>query len=157
MHVIGKGILRFHTVYWPAMLLSSGLPLPTKILCHEYLTIDGKKMSKSLGNIISPVELVDIFGTEATRYLLLSSLPTSKDGDISWDRMKEKYSADLSNSLGNLLQRTLSMINKYEIKIEKDKAYYDYEEEPASGEVATADTMVEEKIKQLSIRKNLGR
>jgi len=156
MHVIGKGILRFHTVYWPAMLLSSGLPLPTKILCHEYLTIDGKKMSKSLGNIISPVELVDIFGTEATRYLLLSSLPTSKDGDISWDRMKEKYSADLSNSLGNLLQRTLSMINKYEIKIEKDKAYYDYEEEPASGEVATADTMVEEKIKQLQFDQALS-
>lgn len=116
IHVVGKGILRFHAIYWIGMLLSAGLKTPTKIICHEYLTMNGKKMSKSIGNIIDPEELVEKYGSDASRYLLLSALPSSKDGDISWDKMDEKYTADLANSLGNLVQRTISMINKYEVK-----------------------------------------
>ncbi len=118
-HIIGKGILRFHAVYWPALLLSAGLKLPKQIYAHEYLTIKGKKMSKSLGNVIYPKEITDKYGRDAARYLLLTSLPYSSDGDITWERMDAKYTADLCNGIGNLTQRTLSMINKYEIQVEK--------------------------------------
>ena len=109
IHIIGKGILRFHAIYWPAMLLSAKLPLPTVIYAHEYLTIDGQKMSKSLGNVIYPHELVERFGKDGTRYLLLSSIPYSKDGDLSWAKMTEKYNADLANGLGNLVSRVMRM------------------------------------------------
>ncbi|MFA4995964.1 MAG: methionine--tRNA ligase [Patescibacteria group bacterium] len=138
IHVIGKGILRFHAVYWTAMLLSAGLPLPTKIISHEYITIDGKKISKSLGNVINPEEVADKFGVDGSRYLLVSSLPSSKDGDISWEKMEEKYKADLSNSLGNLVQRTISMINKYEIKTDRKMRYYSQEEISDADEEKTA-------------------
>lgn len=109
VHVIGKGILRFHAIYWPAMLLSAGIPLPTTIYAHEYLTINGEKMSKSLGNVIYPSELVEKFGIDGTRYLLLTALPYSKDGDLSWDKMIEKYNADLANGLGNLVSRVMKL------------------------------------------------
>jgi methionyl-tRNA synthetase len=111
VHIIGKGILRFHTVYWPAMLLSAGLPIPTTIYAHEYLTVEGKKMSKSLGNVIAPEDLVSSFGVDGARYLLLSSLPYSKDGDLSHSRMVEKYNADLANGLGNLASRIITLAN----------------------------------------------
>ena len=112
VHVIGKGILRFHAIYWPAMLLSAGLPLPSTIYTHEYLTIDGAKMSKSLGNVIYPDELTERFGKDGTRYLRLSSLPYSKDGDLSWSKMTEKYNADLANGLGNLVSRVMKLSEK---------------------------------------------
>ncbi len=128
IHVIGKGILRFHAVYWVAMLLSAGLPIPTKIISHEYITIDGKKISKSLGNVINPEEVAEKFGVDGSRYLLVSSLPSTKDGDISWEKMEEKYKADLSNSLGNLVQRTIAMINKYQVKTDRAMRYYSQDE-----------------------------
>ncbi|NTW90207.1 MAG: methionine--tRNA ligase [Candidatus Moranbacteria bacterium] len=109
VHVIGKGILRFHAIYWPAMLLSAKLPLPTEIYTHEYLTIDGQKMSKSLGNVLYPAELVERFGKDGARYLLLTALPYSKDGDLSWAKMTEKYNADLANGLGNLVSRVMRL------------------------------------------------
>ncbi|MGB4833599.1 MAG: methionine--tRNA ligase [Candidatus Moraniibacteriota bacterium] len=115
VHVIGKGILRFHAIYWPAMLLSAGLPLPTTIYAHEYLTINGQKMSKTLGNVIYPDELVEKFGVDGTRYLLLTSLPYSKDGDLSWEKMTEKYNADLANGLGNLVSRVMKLSEKLEV------------------------------------------
>ncbi|OPZ22357.1 MAG: Methionine--tRNA ligase [bacterium ADurb.BinA186] len=118
IHVVGKGILRFHAIYWIAMLLSADLPLPTAVLSHEYLTINGEKISKSLGNVINPEEVVDKFGVDGARYVLLTSLPWSKDGDVNWERMTVKYSSDLANNIGNLVQRTISMINKYEIQVE---------------------------------------
>lgn len=114
VHVIGKGILRFHAIYWPAMLLSADLPLPTTIYAHEYLTINGQKMSKSLGNVIYPDELVEKYGVDGTRYLLLTALPYSKDGDLSWEKMTEKYNADLANGLGNLVSRVVRLAHDME-------------------------------------------
>ena len=118
LHIIGKGIMRFHAVYWLAMLLSANLPLPSEIYIHEYLTIDGQKMSKTLGNVIYPEDLVKKYGADGTRYLLLSALPYTSDGDISWQKMDMKFNADLANGLGNLTNRTLMMIKKYGLKSE---------------------------------------
>jgi len=112
VHIIGKGILRFHAIYWPAMLLSADLPLPTAIYTHEYLTINGQKISKSLGNVIHPDELVEKFGVDGTRYLLMTALPYNKDGDLSWEKMTEKYNADLANGLGNLVSRVIKLSEK---------------------------------------------
>jgi len=127
VHVIGKGILRFHAIYWPAMLLSANVLVPTKILSHEYLTINGQKVSKTLGNIINPEEVVEKFGIDGARYVLLTSLPSLKDGDITWGRMTEKYNADLANGLGNLISRVIKLGEKLKTQPLK--------ENPASVEV----------------------
>ncbi len=108
-HVIGKGILRFHAVYWPAMLLSAKLPIPHNVYAHEYFTVEGQKMSKSLGNVLAPVDLTQRYGVDGARYILLSAMPYTKDGDISYDRADAKYNADLANGLGNLASRIITL------------------------------------------------
>src|SRR5262249_18403469 len=113
VHVIGKGILRFHAVYWPAMLLSAGVPLPTTIYVHGYITVEGQKISKSLGNVVDPVELVERYGAEAVRYYLLREIPAAEDGDFTQERFLRAYNGDLANNLGNLLNRVVSMVNRY--------------------------------------------
>jgi methionyl-tRNA synthetase len=105
LHVIGKDINRFHTVYWPAMLLSAGLPLPKEILIHGFVYTKGEKMSKSVGNVIDPFEFAKEYGVEALRYFLLSQIPIDADGDFTLERFKEVYNADLANGLGNLISR----------------------------------------------------
>ena len=112
-HVIGKGITRFHAVYWPAILLSAGLPLPARILVHGYLTADGRKISKSLGNAIDPSVYAERFGTDALRYFLLRHIRTTEDGDISLERFEAAYKSELAGQFGNLVHRTLSMIERY--------------------------------------------
>lgn len=104
-HVIGKGILRFHAVYWIGMLLSAGLPLPTREFVHGYLTINKEKISKSIGNVISPDVVVEKYGVDATRYYLLREIPSFADGDFSYTRFNEIYNSDLANNLGNLVSR----------------------------------------------------
>ncbi|MDX9971962.1 MAG: methionine--tRNA ligase [FCB group bacterium] len=104
-HVIGKGVNRFHTVYWPAMLLSAGLPVPEQVFVHGYITINGQKISKSLGNVIDPVSQVEQYGVDAVRYYLLRAVSPYEDGDFSETRFKEVYNADLANNLGNLARR----------------------------------------------------
>lgn len=111
-HVIGKDIMRFHVIYWPAFLLSAGLPLPTEVFIHGHFTVEGQKMSKSLGNVIAPEELVKEYGIDAVRYALLRDLPCGEDGDVSRARLDERY-AELANSLGNLVGRVAAMANKY--------------------------------------------
>ena len=105
LHVIGKGIVRFHAIYWPAILTSAGLPLPTGEFVHGYVTAEGQKISKSLGNIIDPFDLVNKFGQEAVRYYLLREIPAWGDGDFSISRFKELYNGELANGLGNLVAR----------------------------------------------------
>ncbi|GIW61344.1 MAG: methionine--tRNA ligase [Patescibacteria group bacterium] len=105
LHVIGKGIIRFHAVYWPAILLSAGLKLPKKLFVHEYFTVKGQKMSKTLGNVINPVDIVEKYGTDALRYYCLAKISPFQDGDFSEEKLKEAYNADLANGLGNLVAR----------------------------------------------------
>ncbi|MCK4525214.1 MAG: methionine--tRNA ligase, partial [Candidatus Andersenbacteria bacterium] len=114
IHVIGKDILRFHTAIWPAMLLSIGLPLPKKIFVHGFITSDGKKMSKSVGNVIDPFEVIDKYGVDALRYYLLKEIPSGGDGDFSYKRFEELYQADLANGIGNLTARIITLGVKIE-------------------------------------------
>jgi len=109
IHCIGKDILRFHAIYWPAMLLSLSLPLPKTILVHGFITVEGQKMSKSLGNVIDPFELVKKYGQDAVRYYLLREIPTTKDGDFSYSKFEKRYNDDLAKGLGNLVARVLGL------------------------------------------------
>jgi methionyl-tRNA synthetase len=113
LHLLGKDIIKFHCALWPAMLMSAGLPLPKQIWAHGFFTINGEKMSKSLGNVVDPVELGKIYGHDALRYFLLREMKLGEDGDFSLNRLKERYDKDLANDLGNLLQRVLTMTEKY--------------------------------------------
>ncbi len=113
VHVIGKDILRFHAVYWPAMLLAAHEPLPTTIYVHEFLTVGGEKISKSLGNVVDPMAITREFGTDALRYWLLREMQRTEDGDFTPERLVRRYNDDLANDLGNLLNRTVSMIGRY--------------------------------------------
>ena len=113
VHVVGKGIIRFHAVYWPAMLMSAGVPLPTTLFVHGYYTVDGRKMGKSLGNSIDPVTLVHKYGNEALRHFFLAGTHPTLDGDFSIESFEARYNADLANDLGNLLNRTVTMIGRY--------------------------------------------
>src|SRR3989344_1741917 len=122
VHVIGKGIYRFHTVYWPAMLLSADLPLPKSVLVHGYITIEGQKMAKSLGNVVDPEPLINRFGADPIRYYLLKEIPTQSDGDYSEKRFKEVYNADLANGLGNLVSRLTTLCEKDKLSGIKPKA-----------------------------------
>lgn len=112
LHVIGKDIIRFHTVYWPAFLMSAGIDVQHRVFAHGFLTVDGQKMSKSLGNVVDPFELADEFGVDQLRYFLLREVSFGQDGDYSRDKLVNRVNADLANNLGNLAQRSLSMINK---------------------------------------------
>lgn len=114
-HVIGKDINRFHTVYWPAMLLSAGLPTPKTVLVHGFVQSGGEKMSKSLGNVVDPFEISEKYGLEPFRYFMLSQIPTTDDGDFTEERFKEVYNADLANGLGNLVARVARLCEKIEL------------------------------------------
>jgi methionyl-tRNA synthetase len=113
LHLIGKDIVRFHTIYWPIMLMALDIPLPKQVFGHPWLLQGESKMSKSKGNVIYADDLVDIFGVDAVRYYVLHEIPYDNDGSITWDLLVEKINSDLANVLGNLVNRTISMSNKY--------------------------------------------
>jgi methionyl-tRNA synthetase len=110
--MIGKDIIRFHTVYWPAFLLSAGLELPKRVFAHGFINVKGEKMSKSVGNVIDPIALVDEFGVDQVRYFLLREVPFGQDGSYSEEGIVSRINSDLANELGNLAQRSLSMVAK---------------------------------------------
>jgi methionyl-tRNA synthetase len=113
LHVIGKGIIRFHAIYWPAMLLSAGLELPKSIFVHGYVTVDGQKLSKSLGNVVDPNEMVDKYGLDSFRYFILREIPPFSDGDFSEKVLVERTNNELVANIGNFIYRTLSFIHRY--------------------------------------------
>ena len=113
LHLIGKDIIRFHTIYWPIFLMALDLPLPKQVFGHPWLLMNGGKMSKSKGNIIYADDLVDMFGVDAVRYFLLHEMPYDNDGNLTWELVCERNNSDLANVLGNLVNRTISMSNKY--------------------------------------------
>ncbi|MDD4785130.1 MAG: methionine--tRNA ligase [Candidatus Shapirobacteria bacterium] len=125
LHLLGKEILWFHTVIWQAMLLSAKIELPKKTYTHSFYMIDGQKMSKSLGNVISPQQLVDLFGVEGSKYLIARSFPSENDSDVGINRFKEKYNADLANNLGNLVSRVAKLAEGQ--KTEEEKFEFDGE------------------------------
>jgi methionyl-tRNA synthetase len=112
-HLIGKDILRFHAVYWPALLMAAGIELPRHIFVHGYLLLDGEKMSKSLGNVLDPFAVIDRFGADALRFYVLREVPFGQDGSVSTTSFELRYETELANELGNLANRTLSMLERY--------------------------------------------
>lgn len=112
LHIVGKDILRFHAIYWPAFLMAADLPMPKRVFAHGWWTIDGEKMSKSLGNVVKPEDLVNEFGLDQTRYFLMKEISFGQDGNFSKASMQNRINSELANNIGNLAQRTLSFINK---------------------------------------------
>lgn len=125
LHLIGKDILRFHTIYWPIILMALDLPLPKKIFGHPWLLTDNDKMSKSKGNVIYADDLVDLFGVDAVRYYLLKEIPYANDGNLTYELLIDVINSDLANTLGNLVQRTISMANKYFGGVVNNKGVYE--------------------------------
>jgi methionyl-tRNA synthetase len=113
VHLIAKDILRFHTVYWPALLMAAGIELPKKVFVHGYLLMDGEKMSKSLGNVLDPFEVIERFGADALRFYLLRDVPFGQDGSVSTASFEQRYESELANDYGNLASRTIAMILRY--------------------------------------------
>ena len=112
-HLLAKDILRFHCVYWPALLLSAGYEPPKQLFVHGYLHFDDRKISKSLGNVIDPLELVDVYGADAVRFWAARAVSFGQDGNVSVDDVRERYERELANDLGNLVSRTTAMIARY--------------------------------------------
>ena len=138
VHVIGKDIIRFHTIYWPIFLMALGLPLPKRVFGHPWLLMGGDKMSKSRGNVIYADELVKIFGVDAVRYFVLNDMPFEGDGNITWELICDRVNADLANTYGNLVSRTAAMARKYFGGVLADKGAA----EPVDAEVkAMAETL----------------
>ena len=133
LQVVGKDVLRFHTIIWPAMLMGLGLPFPKTILAHGHISSGGRKMSKTIGNVVDPNEIIDNYGMDAFRYYFARHIPTLQDGDFTWERFEIAYNTELGNDLGNLVQRVASMITKYQAGVIGDvtqnehdmRAYHD--------------------------------
>ena len=121
---VGKDILRFHAIIWPAMLLGLGLPLPKTLVSHGFILADGQKMSKSIGNVVDPVEVLEKHGVDAFRYYFLRHVDTFSDGDFTWEKFEDAYNNELANDLGNLVQRLATLAAKNEIRIEKEEMVF---------------------------------
>ena len=151
LHLIGKDIIRFHTIYWPIFLMSLDLPLPKQVFGHPWLLQGDGKMSKSKGNVIYADDLVDFFGVDAVRYFVLHEMPFENDGVITWELMVERLNSDLANTLGNLVNRTISMSNKYFGGIVANKGVTEPVDEELKAVALTTPGKVTEKMEQLRV------
>lgn len=151
LHLIGKDIIRFHTIYWPIFLMALGLPLPKQIFGHPWLLQGDGKMSKSKGNVLYADELVDFFGVDAVRYFVLHEMPFDNDGVISWELLVERINSDLANTLGNLVNRTISMTNKYFGGVVTDKGVAADVDADLKAVVENTPKAVDEKMNDLRV------
>ena len=151
LHLIGKDILRFHTIYWPIMLMALGLPLPKQVFGHPWLLQGDGKMSKSKGNVLYADDLVDEFGVDAVRYFVLHEMPFENDGVITWELMVERMNSDLANTLGNLVNRTISMSNKYFDGVVKDAGVSEPVDDELKAVINAAPGKVTEKMDKLRV------
>ena len=151
LHLIGKDIIRFHTIYWPIFLMALDLPLPKQVFGHPWLLQGDGKMSKSKGNVIYADDLVELFGVDAVRYFVLHEMPFENDGVITWDLMVERLNSDLANTLGNLLNRTVSMSNKYFGGVVADKGVSDTMDEDLKQVVLSTVDKVNAKMNDLRV------
>ena len=151
LHLIGKDIIRFHTIYWPIILMALGEPLPKQVFGHPWLLQGGDKMSKSKGNIIYADDLVDLFGVDAVRYFVLHEMPFENDGVITWELMVERMNSDLANTLGNLVNRTISMTNKYLGGVAQDLGVSEPVDDDLKALVTGTAARVEEKMDKLRV------
>ena len=151
LHLIGKDIIRFHTIYWPIFLMALDLPLPKQVFGHPWLLQGGEKMSKSKGNVIDADDMADLFGVDATRYFVLHEMPFENDGIITWDLVIERYNSDLANILGNLVNRTISMSNKYFDGVVKSTGVTEEVDADLKAVVTSARDKVAEKMKNLRV------
>ena len=151
LHLIGKDIIRFHTIYWPIFLMALDLPLPKQIFGHPWLLQGDGKMSKSKGNVLYADELVDFFGVDAVRYFVLHEMPFENDGVISWELMVERMNSDLANTLGNLVNRTVSMTNKYFGGTVTDKGAAEEVDAELKAVMENVPKLVEDKMNELRV------
>ena len=151
LHLIGKDILRFHTIYWPIMLMALGLPLPKQVFGHPWLLQSDGKMSKSKGNVIYADDLVNVFGVDAVRYFMLHEMPFESDGVVGWELMVERMNSDLANVLGNLVNRTISMTNKYLDGVVEDKDVVEDVDASLKEKVLSTSKAVEDKMDHLRV------
>nr|WP_295278618.1 methionine--tRNA ligase [uncultured Blautia sp.] len=151
LHLIGKDIIRFHTIYWPIFLMSLDLPLPKQVFGHPWLLQGDGKMSKSKGNVIYADELVDFFGVDAVRYFVLHEMPFDNDGVITWELMVERMNSELANTLGNLVNRTISMSNKYFGGVVENKGVTDPVDDDMKNFILSVPAKVEAKMEKLRV------
>ena len=151
LHLIGKDIVRFHTIYWPIFLMALDLPLPKQVFGHPWLLQGGDKMSKSKGNVIYADDMVNLFGVDATRYFVLHEMPFENDGVITWDLVIERFNSDLANILGNLVNRTVSMTNKYFDGVVRSTGVADEVDADLKAVVTGAQAKVQEKMDNLRV------
>ena len=151
LHLIGKDIIRFHTIYWPIFLMALDLPLPKQVFGHPWLIQSDGKMSKSKGNVLYADELVDFFGVDAVRYFVLHEMPYDNDGVISWELLVERMNSDLANTLGNLVNRTISMSNKYFDGVVRDKGVSEPVDDELKEIVTSTVSRVEAKMEHLRV------
>ncbi len=154
IHVIGKDIMKFHLIYWPAILLSASLPLPDKVYVHGFITVDKEKMSKSLGNVVKPEDVITKYSTDVLRYYLSREIPSYNDGDFSYSRLDQIYSSELVNELGNVVSRIVTMMSREGLSLKKTKervkGYERYDDEISNFNFSAAMELVRERIKELN-------
>lgn len=155
VHLVGKDILRFHAVYWPAFLMSAGILLPKKVFAHGWWTVEGEKMSKSVGNVVDPYQVVEEFGADVFRYFLMREIPFGQDGDFSKNSIIARVNGELANGLGNLVSRTLGMIEKYFESIVPQPGELKDEDESVRTKALSSVELVEKEMDEIAFHKAL--